>query len=147
MASDQGERQSHRNKPVDTSKTRVIVARVIHLQDKPQHSPIPAPPTGIRAARAPLRLEIPSENKKKLATRTEKPLSGVPGDHTNVNSRILMGDVNFSGLELLLRRLEIKKKREPVDFVQRIHELTQQNGYLLAEVAFLKETQIALKEL
>lgn len=58
-----------------------------------------------------------------------------------------MGDVNFSGLELLLRRLEIKKKREPVDFVQRIHELTQQNGYLLAEVAFLKETQIALKEL
>ncbi len=34
-----------------------------------------------------------------------------------------------------------------MDFTQRLDELTQQNGYLLAEVALLKETRDALKEL
>ena len=132
MASGQDDRQFCRSKPTGTSKTRAIVARVIHLQDKAQKSPTTLQPTGIRTARTSLPLEIPAESTKLLATRTEKPLPGVPHEYTHV--------------DLLPHGLEIKKKRQPVDFARRIHELTQQNGYLLAELAHLKDTQIALKE-
>ncbi len=141
-ASHQDDRQFCRSKPAGTSKTKAIVARVIHLQDKAEKSPTPLQPTGVRAARTSLPLEIPAETTKPLATRTEKPLPGVPDEYTHIDRRVAI-----SSLDLFPHGLEIKKKREPIDFAQRIDELTRQNGYLLAELAYLKDTQIALKEL
>ncbi len=147
MASDHGERHSHRNKPIGTSKTRAFVARAVQLREKAQISPVPVPPTGLRPAGTSLRLEIPSGHQKLLATRNQKPLPGVPGDHIPVDRYIATDASSISSLNLLPRGLEIRKKREPMDFTQRLDELTQQNGYLLAEVALLKETRDALKEL
>ena len=147
MESDHGRRPSHRDKPIGTSKTRAIVARVIHPQGRVQYSPNPVPPIAVRTVGRSLRFEIPTEPVNLLATRTEKSLPGVPDEHTNINGPIEVDDRSFPTFDLLPRRLEITKKRERVDFAQRIHELTQQNGYLLAEVELLKETRLALKEL
>ena len=72
--------------------------------------------------------------------RPPKPLPGT-SDETRILDR---GDASDGATVLRPRRLEIRKKLNPA---QEIYELKQENGYLRTEVALLKDTRCALREL
>ena len=149
MSFDQSGRQSHRNKFTGTSEICPIVARPTYPHIRAQKSPLNGF-TGLNSSRTPSSLEIPLRPKEVLACRNEKPLPEVPNtpidsasNHApNGFNKVLSPNPNF-----LPDKLNIKKKRQQINITRRIEELTQQNGYLLAELAVLKESRVALKEL
>ena len=118
-------------------------------QSRAQKSPLRIH-TEVRSLRTSSSLEIPSRPKELLADRYEKPLPEIPKAPIN-DARNYAADV-FKKIQspdpdLFPHKLEVKKKRQPMNITRRIEELTQQNGYLLAELAALKESRATLKEL
>lgn len=83
----------------------------------------------------PLRIDIPHIPPKLLARRTEKPLPGVPVKQTNMDGRIAMDVGSILNVDLLLDGLKVKKMKQSVSSAHDMHELREQNGYLLAKIA------------
>ncbi len=57
------------------------------------------------------------------------------------------GGGTTSTLEFLPHRLKISKNKDSVPKEKRIEELTRENGYLRQELAYHKETQVAIMRL
>lgn len=148
MIFNQDERRFYRNKPIGTSEIRQIIVRAIYCSKNARDSPLLL---SLIDEKAFLRFKISFESTKLLQTQIEKLFLGIPNDYANNYRRIVTNNGNISSFNLFPHELKInkkkKKKRETIDYNQRIHELTQQNEYLLAKLALLRKTRLALKEL
>ena len=82
-----------------------------------------------------------------IASTRRKLLLGSPEEITSLDHRIGKTGGTTSSLDLLPTRLKIHKKTGHMTPAQDVYELTRQNGYLQAEVALLKETRSALRDL
>lgn len=72
---------------------------------------------------------------------------GLPNEITSLEHVIEAHGGTTSGSDLLPHRLKIQKKTKYTSPAQEIDDLKRQNGYLLAEVALLKETRTTLSGL
>ncbi len=77
----------------------------------------------------------------------KKPLPGRPVEITPLDHTIERHNGTTSNLDCLPHRLRISKQQTAVSPMQRIHELTRENGYLREELAMYKETRGALRDL
>ena len=149
MPLDQSDWRSHRNKSTGTFKMTTIVARPNHPHVRAQESPLYGF-IGVNSSRTSSSLEIPSRPKGLLAGCNEKPLPEVPKapiDDTSNYAANSLDRIHSPNPNLFPDKLNVKKKRQPIDIVRRIEELTQHNGHLSAELAVLRESRVALKEL
>jgi len=71
----------------------------------------------------------------------QKPLPDIPIEHRTGETRGVGLDVRFP------QRLRVHKIHAPLTAEQKIQQLTQQNGYLVEELAALEETRRTMKEL
>ncbi|KAL6712958.1 hypothetical protein ACLMJK_009513 [Lecanora helva] len=76
-----------------------------------------------------------------------KALPAPPEEIDRLDHRIGSSGGTTSSLELLPHRLKLHKETRDRTPAERIEELQRQNGFLFAEVALLKETRRALREL
>jgi hypothetical protein len=77
----------------------------------------------------------------------QKPLPGRPVEVTPLDHAIARHHGTTSNLDCLPHRLRISKEQVSATPMQRIHELTRENGYLREELAMYKDTRTALREL
>ena len=77
-------------------------------------------------------------------TFRSRPLSGAMNGVASVDHWIGQGGGTTSTLEFLPHRLKISKAKTTVTMEQRIEELTRENGYLRQELAYHKDTQVAI---
>jgi len=73
----------------------------------------------------------------------QRPTSGRAGDVAAIDDRIARNGGTTSTYEQLPHRLRISKQRHPVSSEERVVELTRTNGYLLQELAYYKDMQVA----
>lgn len=73
----------------------------------------------------------------------QRQTSGRAGEVAALDDRIARNGGTTSTYEQLPHRLRISKQNRPISSAERIVELTRTNGYLLQELAYHKDTQVA----
>ncbi|KAL9126742.1 MAG: hypothetical protein Q9217_004249 [Psora testacea] len=73
----------------------------------------------------------------------QRPNSGRANDIATIDDRIARNGGTTSSYKQLPHRLRISKQRHPISSAERVMELTRTNGYLLQELAYYKDIQVA----
>ena len=73
----------------------------------------------------------------------QRPSSGRAGDVTIIDDRIARNGGTTSTYEQLPHRLRALKQHRPASSAEQVVELTRTNGYLLQELAYYKDIQVA----